>query len=67
MNLTELKEIKKKEKRKRINSLEIELSSVYKELNDVNKANSYLVLKVKEKEKEIERLRNKVKELKRKE
>ena len=67
MNLTELKEIKKKEKRKRINSLEIELSSVYKELNDVNKANSYLVLKVKEKEEEIERLRNKVKELKRKE
>lgn len=66
MNLIEKKEMKKKRKAKRINTLENEVASLYKEVNEVNKANSYLTLKLKEKEEEIERLRSKMKELKKK-
>ena len=66
MNVTELKEMKKKKKLKRINTLENELTSLYREINDVNKANSYLVLKLKDKDEEIERLKAKIKEIKKK-
>lgn len=67
MNLSEMKKIKNKNNAKRINTLENELASAYKQLNDVNKANSYLVLKLKNREEEIEKLRAKIKELKKKE
>lgn len=66
MNIVELKEMKKKQKLKRINTLENELTALYREINDVNKANSYLVLKLKDKDEEIERLKAKIKELKKK-
>lgn len=66
MNIVELKEMKKKQKLKRVNTLENELTALYREINDVNKANSYLVLKLKDKDEEIERLKTKIKELKKK-
>lgn len=66
MELKIKKEMKKREAIKKINTMENELSSLYKEMNEVMKANSYMILRLKQLEEELEKSKLKIKELKQK-